>query len=297
MRGLESMLNFHIPDFFLHFNLNISLLKLINDKPYMFYDDFKIGAVFGNFPNCTWNGGSLINGPHLSHKEQTRISNTFNSLGVPLRLTMTNPLIEERDCYDRYANYIMENLNNGFNQVLVSSPILEDYIRTEYPDYPIVRSILSTKDIYYDDSDRYIMSVLRKHKNNDLDLLRKIDNKDKIELLVNEICEESCPRTYSHYEAYAKKQMYEDNKGELPLKCSYNREFIFKKFRESPLCLTREKIKNIYEPMGFKNFKISGRTKDGSVVIFYAHYFVKPDYKDDFISMMLNSIIKDGQDK
>jgi hypothetical protein len=263
--------------------------------PEMFYDDFKIGAIFGNFPNCIWNGGTVINGPHVDFKEQLRISEKFNSYGVPLRLTMTNPSIEERDCYDRYANYIMENMNNGINQVLVSSPILEEYIRNTYPEYPVVRSILGAKEVYYDDSDKYFMSVLRKHKNDDLEFLSKIEHKDKIEMLANETCEETCPRAYSHYEVYAKKQMYKDNEGELPLKCSYDRKYPFKKFNESHLCLTREKIKTIYEPMGFKHFKISGRGKHGGIVIYYAHFFVKPEYKDDFLGEMMGPIVLDGK--
>jgi hypothetical protein len=61
------------------------------------------------------------------------------------------------------------------------------------------------------------------------------------------------------------------------------------------MCITREKIKEIYEPMGFQHFKISGRGADGKIVLDYAHYMVKPEWKEDFIVMMMSSIIADNR--
>ena len=202
------MIYYYIPDFFHHYNVNIKLLELIQNKPEMFYDDFKIGAVFGNFPNCTWNGGGHIVGKYTNYSEQLYISQMFNDYGVPLRLTMTNPILEQNDLYDRFSNYIMKNCENGFNQVLVANPILERYIRENYPKYPIVRSILAAENEYYDTSDKYFMTVLKKTKNNDLEYLKSIEKKDKIEMLINETCPEDCPRAYSHYKDFAKKQLF-----------------------------------------------------------------------------------------
>ena len=290
------MINYYIPDFFWHYNVNLTLLSLIKEEPQMFYDDFKIGAVFGNFPNCIWNGGMVNMGRFIDVAEQIEIMNNFQAFNVPLRLTMTGLEIEEKDLYDRYSNYIMENLNNGFNQVLVANPLLEQYIRETYPKYPVVRSILATENIYYDDSDKYFMSVLRKHKNNDLDFLNSIKNKDKIEILVNETCKENCPRAYSHYLDFQKIQKYKNNTNEkIDSFCSYDRKYNFKRFHESPLCITRDKIKNIYEPMGFKHFKIAGRGSHGSIINFYAHYMVKPEWHEDFFDLMMDSIILDNR--
>lgn len=289
------MINYYIPDFFWHYNVNTTLLNLIREEPQMFYDDFKIGAVFGNFPNCIWNGGGVTQGRFVDVSEQIAIMTDFLEHDVPLRLTMTNPIVEEKDLYDSYANYIMENLNNRITQVLVSNPLLEQYIRETYPEYPIVRSILAAENVYYDDSDKYFMSVLRKHKNTDFDLLKSIKNKDKIELLANETCEENCPRAYTHYLEFSKIQRYKNNSGEeIHNECSYDRRYNFKKFHESPLCITRDKIKEIYEPMGFKHFKISGRGSHGSVVNYYAHYMVKPEWTWDFMAMMMDAIVRDG---
>lgn len=119
------MIYYYIPDFFWYYNINLKLLELLQNKSYMFYDDFKIGAVYGNFPNCIWNGGRVTFGRHVNADEMKLISNQFNAYDVPLRLTMTNIAIKDTDLYDRYANYIMNNMNNGINQVIVADPQLE----------------------------------------------------------------------------------------------------------------------------------------------------------------------------
>ena len=290
------MIYFYIPDFFWHYNVNLKLLEMIRNEPQMFYEDFKIGAVFGNFPNCIWNGGSFSSGRHVDVTEMQFISEQFNSYGVPLRLTMTNQVIEETDVYDRYSNYIMKNLNNGFNQVLISNSTLESYIRKTYSQYPVVRSILAAEDVYYDDSDKYIMSVLRKHKNNDLEFLSNIVNKEKIELLVNETCAENCPRAYTHYLDFSKKQRYLDNTDEdILIECTVNRKYERRRFYSSDLCITREKIKEVYEPLGFKHFKISGRESHGGIILDYAHYFVKPEWREDFLYMIMDSVCADNR--
>ena len=264
-------------------------------EPQMFYEDIRIGAIFDNFPNCLWNGGMNTFGKLIFSKEQKKIMNSFNQFGIPLRLTMTNSLITEKECYDRYSNYIMENLNNGFNQVIVSSPTLESYIRKTYPEYPIVRSILATENIYYDDSDKYFMSVLKREKNNDLEFLNSIKNKNKIEILVNEICKTPCERVYTHYEDISKIQMLKDNKEEINLDCEYKKrkKFKYKTERESSTCLSRKEIKEIYEPLGFTNFKLSGRQALFPISIDYANHFIKPEWKDDFLALMLKPAILD----
>ena len=292
------MANYYIPGFYCHYNVNMALLKLMREEPQMFYKDIKIGGIFDNFPNCIWNGGNIIFGKISFAKEQIKIMNDFNSLGIPLRLTMTNPLIEEKDCYDRYANYIMENLHNGFNQVIVASPILEQYIREKYPKYPIIRSIIAANNennVYYDDSNKYFMSVLNRQKNNDLEFLEKIKNKNKIEILVNETCVSNCKRHYEHYENFGKSQTLMEKQMNINVKCDYekNRKYRYKIKQESPTCISRKKIKEIYEPMGFNNFKLSGRISFTPIILDYANYFILPEWKDDFLSMILPFFVKD----
>ena len=285
------MIYFYIPDFFWNYHVNMKLLELMRDEPYMFYDDFKIGAVYGNFPNCIWNGGRVSFGRYIEVKEMKTISEQFNSFGVPLRLTMTNLVVNDTDVYDRYSNYIMQNLNNGKNQVIVANPILEKYIREKYPEYPVVRSVQAAEEVYYDDSDKYFMSIIKRRKNDDFEFLKTIKHKDKIEFVASESCCADCDMSI-HYKHTSRRQMLEV---ENEYVCHNPKHFDFVNFGINPITITREKIKEIYEPMGFKHFKISGREMGSSVVVVYALYMVKPEWKDDFFYRMIQSIIADSK--
>ena len=289
------MIYYYIPDFYWHFHVNVKLLELIRDVPEMCYDDFKIGAVFGNFPNCIWNGGRVFMGKYVDEFEQKFTSDLFNSLGVPIRLTMTNHLVTDKDCYDRYANFIMDNFYNNMNQVLVSSPILEKYIREKYPKYKIVKSIIASKDgCFYSDNDDYFMSVISTVKNNDIEFLQSIQNKDKIEILVNELCRPECTK-HHHYDNLAKQQLLESSADDVG--CANLYLYPRQKFYNHPLCITREKIKEVYEPMGFHHFKLQGRGEIPTIIFDYAHYMVKPEWKEDFLYIMINALIQDKVEK
>ena len=61
----------------------------------------------------------------------------INDLGIPVRYTFTNPIIFEEDLDDPYCNFCMSVGDNGMNEVLVFSPVLEEYIRKNYPSFKI----------------------------------------------------------------------------------------------------------------------------------------------------------------
>ena len=60
------MINYYCPDILVGYRFYPNILEMKQDYPEMFYDDVNIKTVFGNFPNLTWNGGSLFSGPFLS---------------------------------------------------------------------------------------------------------------------------------------------------------------------------------------------------------------------------------------
>ena len=61
------------------------------------------------------------------------VTNYFNSKGIPLRFTFTNPMLEKKHLSDKFCNAIMHYADNGMNEVIVASPLLEEYIRKNYP--------------------------------------------------------------------------------------------------------------------------------------------------------------------
>ena len=119
--------------------LNWKIINLLKNNPEYFYDDVKISAIYGTFPGAIWNGGRIINGG-ASIQEIEEVTKSFNETGIPIRFTFTNCLIEKEHLNDRQCNLIMDIANNGLNEVLVTSPLLEDYLRNKYPNFKYLSS-------------------------------------------------------------------------------------------------------------------------------------------------------------
>ena len=129
----------HLPGFCYFRLLNQVIINMMKDYPDCFREGYRIGSVYGTFPGAIWNGGRTAFGL-TSKRDMENILKIYNSRGIPVRFTWTNSLIEEKHIYDTYCNLIMKLADNGLNQVLVNAPVLEEYIRREYPRYPLISS-------------------------------------------------------------------------------------------------------------------------------------------------------------
>ena len=58
-----------------NFKINIAFIKLFKEHPEYFYENINIGAVFGNFKFCSWDGGRIFgeNAYHHSSKEEIQM--------------------------------------------------------------------------------------------------------------------------------------------------------------------------------------------------------------------------------
>ena len=130
---------FHLPDFTTHFTLNLVFLSMLKSCPQYFREGVEIASVYGAFPPSLWNGGRVIGGK-CDESFVRQAVEAFNSQGIPLRFTFTNPALKEEHLSDPFCNMVMKAADNGMNGVIVNSPLLEDYIRKEYPNYKITSS-------------------------------------------------------------------------------------------------------------------------------------------------------------
>lgn len=287
-------INFHIPDFINHCRLNLTLLTLMQTHPEYFRDGVKIASVFGAFPPSLWNGGRNTVG--VADDEIIKnVTKAFNSRGVPLRFTFTNPLIEEKHLGDPFCNKVMRMCDNGLNEVIVMSPILEEYIRKNYPSYKITSS--TCKEIR--DSDElgrelekdYHYVVLDYNWNNDFEFLEALPHKEKCELLINACCVPDCPRRGEHYRSIGETQIkYAEYMKTPPMMRKQTRFEDFKcpsmlrhiyQITDLPTHISPDAIIEKYIPMGYNQFKIEGRTiPDIPLAENYIYYMVKPEYKD-----------------
>lgn len=277
------MINFYCPGFVEGIDAYIELIKLQKEYPYLFNPDVNIKKIFGCFPNMIWNGGGFCFGDIILPRQAEEIVQKYTDLNIPLQLTCTNPMLQPTDVYDRYCNFIMSIFDNGLNEILVSSPYLEDYIRSKYPNYKIDKSIIASEEEYnYEEALEYYNTVVlpRRHGKN-FDFLKTIKdkNKDRIEILCNDPCPENCPRLYEHYKQFGKVTLYEIEPEDKRAYCIMN-------FKEQPDWIRNKEdmilIDEIYEkylPLGFTEFKLSGRSSYKNILTSIIPYLIKKEYQ------------------
>lgn len=272
------MIYYMLPDFMLGDKAYTVLVSLLENAPNTLYPNQAIQFIYGCPANAIWNGGSVLCSERFFLiDEMKQIIHYYNdTLQLPIAWTFTNPLLTETDCYDRYCNLLAESGHNGMNYILVTSPILEKYLREKYPNYYYCKSILSVEGLQNYEND-YAFTVLERKRNNDFEFLRSIPDhiKPKIEILTNDYCDPDCPYIYSHYLNFAQSQLAFEIGDKKLLDCHY------KQSKEgNPLVLSKTQIDNIYVPMGFTHFKLSGRTSVEMIVDNIMEYFVLPEYQE-----------------
>ena len=297
----QKKVKYILPDF-LSMGRNKILIDIYEKYPEITRNDTCIYSFFGVFPNAIWNGGgTYFDALNTNIKDMKKVRNFYNKKGISIVFTFTNSLITEEHLNDEYCNQMLEIFDNGMNEVLVVSPILEKYIRENYPRYKINRSVINTEKIPFLLGD-YHLSVISKFKNKDFEYLNSLtsEEKSRTELLCNEYCINNCPYAYKHYKEYAYIQLY----GDLPknaeknyAECRYYEDpeiFLHERLSKSEYIIKYEDIIKTYVPMGFQYFKIAGREPYNKVAIeMIVDYCIKPEYQMDVRTYMLERLIMD----
>lgn len=281
----EKTVKWHLPGFCYNFYLNQIIIHLMKEYPRSFRDGYKVGSVYGTFPGAIWNGGRAVFGIS-SKKDIKRILDTYEKFNVPVRFTWTNPFIEEKHVYDTYCNMIMEMADNGKNEVLVNSKVLESYLRQTYPNFGFISSttkrITDLVSLLSEMTSDYKLVVLDYDLNKDSDVLDALSPvAGRVEILVDEICYPGCEKRKKHYEDEAMAQLTFD-KGSAFNCPNRTTPPSFKECMKRPSFISNEEIGS-YIDKGFVNFKLVGRGLPQDMVIdSYIYYLVK-DEEQDFI--------------
>jgi len=291
---------FHLPDFVQNFDLNILLYEVMKMKPEWFRPDITIGSVYGTFPTSLWNGGRSYGGSMTDRSTISEILYQFNARGIPCRFTFSNPHIKEEHLSESFCNMCLRMGHNGVNEVIVVSPVLEAYVRKNYPKYKIISStckqLEDIEGLKEELEKDYSLVVLDYNWNNRFEDLEKISYKEKCELLINACCIPNCKRRKEHYDYIGKYQIaYTEHIKRTPdrpfkmndFECSH----ITSNFYETTKHKTHinpDDLYGKYVPMGYENFKIEGRSiNQYSVLESYVYYMVKPEYRDEARLFML----------
>ncbi len=288
----------HLPGFYINFYLYQVLIRLMETEPEKFYDGYRIGSVYGTFPGAIWNGGRAVLGIS-SRSEMESIISTYNKHDIPVRFTWTNSLLTKDHCTDTYCNLIMKTADNGKNQVLVNTEVLEAYLRENYPGFAYISS--TTKRITDPDKLReelekdYFLVVLDYDLNHDKEVLESLKPyADRIEILADEICFPGCPKRKEHYREESLAQLTFDKGKAFPCP-NRTKAPSFAECMKRPAFLSREEIPEYIEN-GYHHFKLVGRGLPQEMVVESLLYFlVKPEYEsmiNEKIRSELSKIMK-----
>jgi collagenase-like PrtC family protease len=302
---------FHLPDFASQFRFNLVFVTMLENCPQFFREGVEIASIYGTFPQSIWNGGRTVPG-RCDTSFAEAVIKTMNKHGVPLRFTFTNPVVEEKHLGDKFCNDILKLADNGMNEVIVNSSLLEDYIRTTYPNYKITSStckrITDPERLKEELEKDYSIVVLDYDFNNKFDILEKLPQKEKMEILVNACCDPACPRRTEHYRILGMQQiavcehMAKNTNERLNLR-DYGVPDMYCKCADRTILdvkqlstyISPDDIWEKYVPMGFNQFKIEGRTTTRlNLFETYLHYMIKPEYMDKVRFMLLYNLEKNG---
>ena len=303
---------FHLPDFAGKFRLNLMFAEMLRNAPQYFREGVEIASFYGVFPPSIWNGGRTQ--PGVCDKNFVRSAiKAFNDRGIPLRFTFTNPALEKKHLSDDFCNMVMNMANNGMNEAIVFSPMLEEYIRRTYPKYKLTSStckrITDPEALKAELEKDYSIVVVDYDFNNNFEVLEKLPRKEDCELLVNACCEPGCPRRSAHYRSIGEQQIaYCNHIKKFPnapfdvakydpdhfRDCPYSKRGIFE-IRNLRTHISPDDIWEKYVPMGFEQFKIEGRTASTlNILETYMYYMVKPECRDEARFRLLENLENTG---
>jgi collagenase-like PrtC family protease len=302
---MEKTIGFHLPGIVRQYKMLMGLIGLMEQKPELFRDGAYIASVYGTYPTSVWNGGRFMQG--LTDEKSIRFTiENLNKYGIPVRFTYTNPVVTEEELDDKFCNRTLQIADNGLNEVIVNSPILEEYIRNKYPNFKITSStckqIENADDLNRELDNDYNLVVLDYNWNSDLEFLGTIKKKEKCELLVNACCIPHCPRRGEHYRQIGSEQnrYWKDQQNRVmkPAKykefeCPYMSNSIYDTIGYETRILP-DTLYDVYVPMGFKHFKLEGRsspTVDNIDTI--VQYMAKPECRDQTRYKLMNFVFGD----
>jgi hypothetical protein len=228
-------------------------------------------------PLCMWNSGRVKMGLHAEQHAITQALQAYNHRRIPVHLTLTNSLLTPECLADPVGNILLRMLDDlndgGENGVIVCSELLADHVRKNFPALKLISSVVKVAhedgkgklDYYRRLEEKYDKIMVHPDDNFNIELLQKLENKNRYEILVNEPCIKDCQVRKLHYQVLSQLSLnmlnsalvYKENEVRSRNDCGNAADLLFSQDQRT-LILSRNELKQIYD-LGFRNFKIQGR--------------------------------------
>lgn len=254
---------------------------------------------------------------HISKYEQSAQTCTLNQLsGKPILQEKHSPL--SGAALAEQASYAFKAPRAPQNGVIVHSDLLLEYLRKTYPGLYLVSSTTKVLTRFEDlraelNRPEFAFVVPDFRLNKSFDRLEKLTpvQKSKVEFLCNECCPVSCTKRTRCYEQVSRmslgehakdfecygaqfadknrsgfedpasdrnRKRFEESTIERSASLFEGRTYSFSRAMESPAFISVEDIRERYEPLGFNNFKIEGRSLGSALILeFLLYYMTKPE--------------------
>lgn len=177
-------------------------LKQYYDVPYNFFNSV-YDSVFG----MLWNGGRICQPQDaITLEEWIELIYNYNFSNIGFNFSFSNRLLLPEHLDDKYCNLMLSAANDSgskLNGVILTSEILADYIKINYPNLKIIYSVcngLNKVEDYNQKCEEYDIVVLHPDFNHNINFLSQLIYKDKIEIMVNDLCAFGCPFRAKHYD-------------------------------------------------------------------------------------------------
>ncbi|MGN0194168.1 MAG: hypothetical protein ACI39G_03540 [Pseudoramibacter sp.] len=277
--------HYHLPGLFEHYEFYKAFLEVYRGHPEYFNEGCDIGSVYGAPAGCLWGGGRV----ELSDAAPDAVFALIADYGIPVRLTFSNILLEEKHLNDPQCNALCKRLARSKIKpgIIVASDLLTAYLHKNFPELYLVSSttkVITDFKQFRKELNRpeFAYTVPDFRLNKKLTEFSKLSKKEKnkVELLCNECCDFGCTERAECYRDVSRKALGlpgEDHVCHAPgAKDGYR----FSKAMANPGFIGVGDIAETYRPMGFENFKIEGRGLGSALLLeFILYYMVKPEYQ------------------
>lgn len=276
---------YHLPGLFEFFGFYSAFLPLYGSHREYFYDWCEIGSVYGAPADCLWGGGRV----GFGNDDPARVLSLMNEYGISARLTFSNSLIEEKHLSDGKCNALCEMCEKTAVQsgVVIHSDLLLDYLKARYPGLYFVSSttkVLTDFDDFKAETDRddfrFVVPDFRLNKSFDKLKTLTAAQKKKVEFLCNECCDFACTERKACYENVSRKNLGEPCPDHVCASPDASRGYRFSSAMKNAGFIGTDDILNVYLPMGFREFKLEGRSLGSAVLLeFLLYYMTRPEYR------------------
>ncbi|SEF84968.1 hypothetical protein SAMN04487934_10450 [Eubacterium ruminantium] len=280
------MIYYHLPGLFEFYSLYEVFLPLFRERREYFYDWCDIGSIYGAPGDSLWGGGRV----GFGDAQPEEVAELLREYNISARLTFSNSLLGEKHLSDKKCNALCalyEKNGQVPNGVIIHSDLLLDHIKKKYPAFYFVSSTTKVLTDFKDfevelrrEDFKYVVPDFRLNKR--FDELNGLSEgqKLKVEFLCNECCWFDCYDRKKCYENVSRKSLGEDCKDHICVSPDADKGYRFSLAMQNPGFIGVQDIQNIYEPAGFRHFKIEGRSLGSAVILeFLLYYMVKPEYQ------------------